>query len=158
MHGLEDPHPDDWKEYVEALRESTKSLAATLLVVTDGPGPSAVQRDMLKEMAPGSLRTAVVTGSSVARGIVTLLSWFHDSIRAYAPAEIDRAFDYLTVADSERPLILKTVAALRAQLSGIGVASELEAAAMLQETAIAPMEAVVARLSSLRSQLAGRRR
>ena len=158
VHGVGAPSGDDWNDYLGALRAAVNHPACSILVVADSSGPTAVQRDQLGKVVPGRVRTAVVTTSAWSRNLVTLISWFHPNIRAYAPGDIERAFEYLSVPKLERPLVLKTIAALRAQLSGIGVASENEALAMLRETAIEPMDAVVARLGSLRAQLATRRR
>jgi hypothetical protein len=159
VHSRDAPRQDDWKRYVEALGGYVKDPNCTILVVGGaGPGPSAVQRDMLAGVVPKRVRTAVLTESVLARGIVTLLAWFHENIRAFAPPAIEGAFDYLEVPRIERPLILKTIKAMQDQLEGRASDPRIEAVTSLQEAAIAPMDAAVARLESLRDKLAARRR
>ena len=59
------------------------------------------------------LPKAVVTTSRVVRGIVTATSWLGSNVRAFAPSNIDEAFDYLDVPKPLRAGLLERVALLK---------------------------------------------
>jgi hypothetical protein len=91
-----------------------------VLVIAVGPdaeGPDARQR---ARMASGLLRirTAVVTDSVLARGIMTAVSWLGGPIRGFAPEQLLQAFDYLKVSESVRTRIPLELAALKRELRG----------------------------------------
>jgi hypothetical protein len=159
VHGPSTPAAAEWTRYVLALEAIGKEQPqVTLLVVAEDTGPSSAQREELARHAPKGIRTSVVTTSTIARSIVTLIGWIDAGIRAYAPAQIDEAFKHLAVPPDRRPAVLRQVAAMRAQLSGVGVCSDEAASALLDATSIEPMYAIVQRLSALRSELVSRRR
>lgn len=158
VHSLDAPHADDWSEYIAALRGYVKDPACAILVLAgSGPGPSPLQRQMLADFMPKRVRTVVVTDSVLARGIVTLLSWFHENIRAHSPAAIEQSFEYVGVPGVERPLVLRVLAAMRAQLHGFGVESDVAAFNVIDAAKISPMEVVCANMDTLRDRLAPRR-
>ena len=144
-HGTTAPTAHEWLEYCEALKQAGTRPDTTLLVVTGDAGPTPKQRDELQRFAPPNIRVAVVTGSPLARGIVTLLGWFNATIRAFTPAELTAALTYLGVTESETPLVLEGVAAMRAELS-----LEIDGAASAEgyASAIASMDRAVARLEA----------
>jgi hypothetical protein len=107
----------DWDEYLAAL-DASPSLKA-FLISADNHGPNASQRAKLATLHRiDPLPKAVVTTSMGARGIVTALSWLGSNIRAFAPNQIDRAFDYLGVANDARAALLGRLALLKTWLAG----------------------------------------
>lgn len=120
VHGEEKPSDEDWDHYVGSLyREYNSGRLRRVLVYCDGPGPTPAQRKKLSHMVSKSdhpIQTAVVTKGVIARTIVTALSWFHE-IRAFAPNELDKAFEHLTIPGIDRYLVQRVVVALRAQLA-----------------------------------------
>ncbi|WP_394836434.1 hypothetical protein LVJ94_05955 [Pendulispora rubella] len=117
------------------------------MVVTDGPGPNAAQRETMNKRIPAPFLVAVVTHAVMARRIVSVLSWFNPNIRAFAPADLPAALDYLDVRAEDQAGVIERVAEMRIQLSGAGVESVLD-----------PMKAVITRLSQLRENIERSRR
>jgi hypothetical protein len=110
-----------------------------LVVFGESDGPNARQRKQLQPLSNFErLPTAVITTSFVARGVVTALSWFGATIRAFAPAFVEDAFSWLGLSTDERLDVLRRVATLKAQLAGIdpGSASLDRAAEIARLTAI----------------------
>jgi hypothetical protein len=119
VHGTGPPSDADWSDYVAALELHKDSLRC-VLVVSDGPGPNAAQRSRINALVDRNRRavpTAVVTHSTVARGIVTVLHWFNPGIRAFAPDHLAGALDYLGVAPTQHEPITREVAGLRMALA-----------------------------------------
>jgi hypothetical protein len=160
VHAAVPPAADEWTEYVSALEAVGRNHPeqVTLLVIGESSGPSAAQREELKMRAPRNIRTAVVTNSTIARTIVTILGWVTPSIQAFLPANIDGAFDHLSTPREARPEILKRVAALRVQVAGIGVNTDEAAIAILDAMSIDPKVTILSALPALRSELLARRR
>jgi hypothetical protein len=157
--GLTASTAEEWTRYVLALEAlGREHRQVTLLVVADAAGPTSPQRDELARHAPKGIRTSVVTTSTIARSIVSLLGWLDPNIRAFSPTAIDAALNYLAVRPDERPSILRQVASMRVQLSGIGVDGDEAASALLEWSSIEPMHAIATPLAKLRPELVSRRR
>jgi hypothetical protein len=117
VHGARSPSDVDWDDYVLALGASR---VTGLLVATDGAGPDGRQRVKLNDLVKqrgGSFPTAVVTGSVVARGIVTALGWFNPKLRAFAPAEIADALVYLGADPHRRDDLARRITRMRTALA-----------------------------------------
>jgi hypothetical protein len=117
VHGARPPSDIDWNEYVHALGASR---VTGLLVATDGAGPDGPQRAKVNDLVRqrgGSFPTAVVTGSLVARGIVTALGWFNPKVRAFAPAEIARALAHVGADPGKREEVVRRIAMMRIALA-----------------------------------------
>lgn len=103
VHTKEPPAESEWQEYVEEARQRRNELRA-FLVVTDGGGPNAMQRAALDEavgLEKHPAKTAVVTVSVVARGIVTAIGWFSKNIKAFSTNQLPAALDFLEVPTAE---------------------------------------------------------
>lgn len=114
--GSRDPSDADWDTYIRFLRAtSTPDRPQRSLVISDSV-PNASQRAKLNEVvatAKAGVKVAVVTTSPLGRGVTTALNWFSkDSYRAFAPANLDAAMQYLEVPQSQQAELLRTVQAL----------------------------------------------
>jgi hypothetical protein len=88
-----------------------------MLVVTEGGGPTPIQRKSMNNVLDGKeLLTAVVTDDIVIRGTVTALSWFNKKIRSFPAASLDDALEYLDVPDAQIELVVREVDVLRSQI------------------------------------------
>jgi hypothetical protein len=135
----EPPRDSEWHAYVDAVRRAVGDCSAKrdflrFLVVTDGGGPNATQRamtttdDLIK-----NTRTAVITCSRIARGIVTAFSWFDVRMKAFAPADVGKAFDFLELSRSEALAAWAATADLKCAVnSGVQTISLCEQAPMLR--------------------------
>jgi predicted Fe-S protein YdhL (DUF1289 family) len=154
VHDEVAPNDEDWRAHVAFLRQAMPELKA-VLVFGDGAGPNASQRKLLQSI-PGVNRcpTAVITISVVARGIVTAISWFGATIRAFAPAALAEAFAWLGLSEAERLAVLRRIAELKAQLAGVP-SIDTRAADRVEE--LARLTAIAqTRVSKLRSLAADR--
>jgi hypothetical protein len=84
-----------------------------ILVKTDNAGPNSVQRNQLNQLAASkrtTLRVAVLSTSTLVRGIVTAFSWMGSlQIRGFGDADVAGALAYLepsgvSVEDARRVL------------------------------------------------------
>lgn len=99
-HTAKAPSDEEWKVYVEGVVTHDPARLRSL-VFTDGGAPNSTQRRVLNEALGGKTSLgAVVSPSTMVRGVVTALSWFNPMIKAFAPGETDEAFRYLGVTDS----------------------------------------------------------
>lgn len=115
VHGSDPPGDAEWQEYVEALRDLERRKGVGVVVLTDGVGPNALQRKMITEF---SMRSAVVTSSRVARGMVTALGWIGVAIKAFAPEQFVDALAALDVPEASYTSMMQKAAAMRLRLAG----------------------------------------
>lgn len=118
VHTKDPPDDQQWKAYVAAARGWKKDIQA-FLVVSDGGGPNAMQRAELDEAIdiehhPG--KTAVVTVSRIARGIVTAISWFSPGIKAFGTNQLAPAIEYLGASPAEVESVSNEVRRLKKEL------------------------------------------
>jgi hypothetical protein len=102
VHTSEKPDVAEWKRYCAAVAEAAGGVNR-ILVFTDGGGPSAVQRKLLRE-ATGEVfpKTAVMTPTFVVRSILTAFMLFiGDRMKAFPPTDWEGACDYLEIPRSE---------------------------------------------------------
>ncbi|MBL9106518.1 MAG: hypothetical protein JNL82_36680 [Myxococcales bacterium] len=119
VHSKDAPADDEWEEYIRDVRTWAPTIRA-VLVISEGGGPNSLQREQMehaldRERFKG--KTAVVTLSRVARGIVTALSWFNPNIKAFSTIQIPAALEYLEVPKPDHDAIQKEIRALRVKLS-----------------------------------------
>jgi hypothetical protein len=100
VHGPEPAGAEEWTRYVV---DSNAATVAGILVVVDAayPGPTPVQRAQANSAAKQHGRyppIAVVTGSVMHRGIVTLFSWMQKgNVVAYAPSRLAEAMMFAKI-------------------------------------------------------------
>jgi hypothetical protein len=110
------PGRDEWRQYVDFLKERVSQHGSARLVVVAGSGaPDSLQRQYLSEaVSPKQLRTAVISDSLVARGVVTAFRWYGLEVSAYKSSAIDDAYRYVGVTSEEAMWLRKTLSNMRA--------------------------------------------
>lgn len=97
VHG---PNPAGSEEWTRYVLDSNAAGVVGVLVVVDAsyPGPSPMQRGQANAAAKQHARyppIAVVTGSAMHRGIVTVFSWMQKgNVVAYAPSRLSAAMTF----------------------------------------------------------------
>lgn len=120
-HTSRPPNDAEWGPYIDELRQhDPKELRS--LAFTDGGAPSGAQRKQVNDFLNGQAsRAAVVTASTMVRGVVTTLSWFNAQMHAYSPHDVDAALHHLGVRTDEVPLVRREIQLLRKKLEHDGL-------------------------------------
>lgn len=115
-HTAVNPTDDEWAEYLLHLGKA--SNLPGVLVITAGGVPNSAQRKDLAGVVPHrKCPIAIVTASPIARGVITALGWLGISgAKAFAPAKMDGAIEYLGVDRAKRRLVLAELARVEEQL------------------------------------------
>jgi hypothetical protein len=101
VHTSDKPDAAEWKRFCVAVAESAG--VNRFLVYTDGGGPSAVQRKLLRE-STGEVfpKTAVMTPTVAVRSIISAFTLFiGDRMKAFPPTDWEGACDYLEIPRTE---------------------------------------------------------
>jgi hypothetical protein len=114
--GEQPPDRDEWRKYVDFLKERVAAHGKIRLVVVAGSGaPDALQRKQVTEaFKPTQVRAAVVSDSIVSRGLVTAFRWYGLDLDAFKSSEIDAAYRFVGVNAQELDWLQRTLAAFRA--------------------------------------------
>jgi hypothetical protein len=116
VHTKDSPTDEEWKTYCDDARKWRAQIRG-ILVLSEGGGPNSVQRGELEvALDRPEAKTAVVTLSRVARGIVTAMSWFTPKIKAFSTLQIPAALEYLEVPPRGHASINAAIKALRTEL------------------------------------------
>jgi hypothetical protein len=118
VHTKDSPSDAEWGEYLQNAKHWRDRIEG-FLVVTEGGGPNTLQRGEMNDVLEAEKRggkTAVVTLSRIARGIVTALSWFNPGIKAFSTIHIPAALDYLGVAKADHDLLISELKRLKSEL------------------------------------------
>ena len=122
------PTHDEIAQHIDEAMRMAGSVRA-VLVIADGPdaaGPDAAQRAKMARAGMLRVPTAVVTESVLARRIMTAVSWIGGgSIRAFAPEQLHRAFEFLKISVPVRARIPAQLEVLKAELRALSIAPEL---------------------------------
>ncbi len=111
-----DPEWDQYMQHVSALRHRSGD-SFQMLVYALGGAPTASQRSRLTTaLGRRPVPLAVLSTSSLVRGVVTALSWFNPGIRSFLPTQLGDALRFLP-APVEPQTVLATVMALCADLN-----------------------------------------
>lgn len=116
VHDAVPPTDEEWERWLEHFRGRADGRA--LVESFEGAGPNAKQRKALAEGARGvALRAAIMTDSTVARGIVTALSWLGIPQRAFLPGNFQQAGDFLGLTKDELAQAVDEVHRLRVEMN-----------------------------------------
>lgn len=125
VHTDEAPSDEEWDAYLAELVQSVSDING-LLVYSDKVGPSAPQRARSNEAfarAGKDIKTAIMTGSRVVRGIITAMNWALDGrVKPFTTLDFEGAMNYLGL-DTEQQI--RTRVALRQLARAAG--TEIEA-------------------------------
>jgi len=121
VHTEAAPSAEEWQRHCVVI-ERERNATRGVLVFTLGGGPTTQQRHEMRAAlhevpAPP---TAILTASTLVRGIITSLNWFlGNQVRAFEPSEVDRALRYLASAGTaiDREKVLETLSQLASKLS-----------------------------------------
>jgi hypothetical protein len=111
-----------WNAYVrDASAHASRhwqSAEPRILVFSDGGGPDVVQRKALLNAVPQirNARGAVLSSSTLVRGIATAFSWFTAGFRVFAPSDLPKALAWLELEKSEESTIPAIIGRLRREL------------------------------------------
>ena len=106
IHTPDNPSNEEWDEMVKCVKQCKDLSTFRGISFTDGGSPSPAQRKKTNDVLAGRVvPTAVVTSSSLARGVVTAMSWFNPMLKVFPPDKLDDALRYLQVRDSEYKVI-----------------------------------------------------
>lgn len=118
VHTKDAPTDAEWKVYCDDVRQWCKSIRG-ILVISDGGGPNTVQRADLEAALDNDTykaKTAVVTLSRIARGIVTAMSWFNSGIKSFSTVQVRPALEYLEVPTVEHDQVIAQINQLKAEI------------------------------------------
>jgi hypothetical protein len=97
LHNGMPPRDADWADYMSDVEHSGVRVRG-ILVIPRGTRITPKQRvEVQKWFEVNKARAALVTDSAISRGVVTALSWFGVSIKAYRESELEDAMRYLAV-------------------------------------------------------------
>jgi hypothetical protein len=130
VHNACAPSAEEWEHYMSITRDSDRKKAGDFsqvghIVFTDGGGPNAVQRAKTDKVLLGrTVRCAVVTKSSLVRGIVTTLSWVNPEICVFSPNAWREAFHHVYVGREQYARAWELIFKLRRQVGDIAAIQE----------------------------------
>ncbi len=118
VHSETNPSDTEWDALLGLYRPPADVTKLCTLVFTAGGAPNASQRaKMNTEFSGHAGRTAVLTGSVLARAAGTAVSWFRPQLRIFGPDDTQQAFQHLNVDADTRAMILLALAELKAELN-----------------------------------------
>lgn len=89
-----------------------------VLTYTRGGAPTSAQRKDINNVLNGrELTSAIVTDSTVVRGVVTAFSWFNQKVKSFPTRSLDDAFRYLEVPQSDWERLRTCIAELDRELT-----------------------------------------
>ena len=117
-----DPSLSEWDGFLDVTTRAMADHGGTcrVIVFTEGGKPDSEMRVRSLERGwrdnPNS-PVAVVTDQALARGAITVLSWFGLNIRGFAPDKLKEAFAHLALTAGERSWVIAERSALEALLA-----------------------------------------
>lgn len=102
VHSHSAPGDDEWDAYLADLPAANVLDAYRFIIFSLGGGPSGAQRGRLVHLLQGRTpRAALLTSSTLMRGIGTAVSWFIPSLKLFPLDERRGAFRHLDLAPDE---------------------------------------------------------
>jgi hypothetical protein len=114
------PSNEDWEIYLQFLKQHLRTEVVTRCIVYERcDGISAVQRKRLRDVTgPFKPIVAVLTTSSMAKGIVTALSWFNKRFKAFSPEDKVGALQHIGLQPSMADSVWRLIQRLSDELDG----------------------------------------
>lgn len=117
--GGRSPTDEEWANFMEVLDQAPN---ANVLVVAGkrrvGPAQRAALRDRLTK---NSRQLALVTSSTMARGVGIALSWFTDRVRVFGPADFQEAVGHVGMDPASLDAVIALVKETRSRIPDIPV-------------------------------------
>lgn len=112
VHDTSPPTDEQWARWIALCTGQGEPLR--VLVESHGGAPHAKQRKALNDALTGrAMRSAVLTDSIVARGVVTALAWLGIPLRAFPLGDYKSAGDYLGLSQHELTVVVEQLRILR---------------------------------------------
>jgi len=118
-----DPTLSEWDGFLDVTTRAMADHDGTcrVIVFTDGGRPDSEMREKSLDRGwrdnPNS-PVVVITDQALARGVITVFSWFGLNIQGFAPDKLEQAFARIGLTAAERSWVLAERAALEARLAG----------------------------------------
>lgn len=105
------PSNEDFDPYLQFLTQHLKpGVKARCIVYERFEGITATQRKLMRDVIdPYTPVVAVITSSTIGRGIVTALSWFNKNFKAFSPEDRLAAFRHVGLQDSMAEEVWKVI-------------------------------------------------
>jgi hypothetical protein len=115
VQGSAAPSDPDWAECLEILQPFV--AIARVLVLTEGEGPDASQRQRLSAViGRHPIRVAIMTDSAKVRFIVASLALFIRRIRCFMRNDLSAAFEHLDLTLAEIDQLTRNIETMQAQI------------------------------------------
>jgi len=112
------PSDLEWDRWMTAASVLARQVGDfRLLVVTDGGHPTRAQLERLKQLKDQKEPATAIVSSSVAlRFMGAALTFVNSTIRCFAPAQLDQAFEHIRLAPADRSLARASIERLRREM------------------------------------------
>jgi len=118
VHANVPPDDGDWARMVLVRNARRDKIRGILVVAPPRASINASQRaDVAQFIKQAGIGIAVLTDSALIRGVALAVSLVGVKVRAFAPAELDRALEYLGMAASRHADMTRRIEALKVQLN-----------------------------------------
>ena len=121
VHGPGAPTDDEWLPYLADVLQHVAEIRGLIAYAPAGGSLTRAQRRAATEQwqRHGTTpRMAIMTGSFVARGIVSSIGWvLGTNVRAFAIEDFQGAGEHLRLEPGELALVQATIATLQAKLA-----------------------------------------
>lgn len=153
VYGLRPLTEPEFDAHVTEAAAMAPSVRAVMVVLVDDLGglrPS--WRAKLARKGLLQVPTAVISDSIRVRGMLTPINWLGGNVRPFATHELAQAFEFLTIPDASRPLLVEQIAGM---MSEVGVSRPLHkvgSSRTIVATLQAIKRAVINRVTTIRKK------
>jgi hypothetical protein len=117
VHADMPPDDEDWTRMIVVRDANRVKIRGTLVIAQPRASLSAAQRaDVAGFMKSTGTSVAVVTDSALIRGVARAVAFLGVQVRAFSPAEVNDALQFLLVPQARHAHMLHRIDAMRAQL------------------------------------------
>ena len=120
VHADMPPDDSDWSRLVTVRNANRDKLRSNLVIAPPRASINSAQRnDVAAFMKLTGVNVAVVTESALIRGVARAVGFLGVQVKAFEPADLPRALDYLQVLPSRQADMTRRIDALKAQLASV---------------------------------------
>ena len=118
VHADAPPAEEDWKRMALVRNANKAKIRGNLVIAPPRASINAAQRaDVAAFMKSTGSSVAVVTDSALIRGVAMAVAFLGVQVRAFSPAELERALSFLAVPPSRGAEVVRRVEILKGQLA-----------------------------------------